>query len=227
MPVPARSCAFLIVTICLAAGMAPEGQSEEADRIRESATVFSEIMAAPDSAIPRSILEKTEAIVVLPSVIKAGFIFGGHHGRGIISARTNGQWSPPAFLTLTGGSFGAQIGGEEADIVLVVMNRRGLEHLLADEFKIGADAAVAGGPVGRDAEASTDIQLQAEILSYSRARGLFAGVTVKGSSIHEDRDANKRFYGTPYHTRDIVLDGRATPKPPVPEWLATLGRLAR
>jgi len=229
MTVPARMWTPLIVTLGLTVGMAPARQSDEASRIQKSATVLTEIMSAPDSSIPESVLAKAEALVVLPSVLKGGFIVGGHHGRGIISARdrTHGGWSPPAFLSLTGGSFGAQIGGESADLVLIVMNRRGLEHLLANEFKIGADAAVAGGPVGRDAEASTDIQLQAEILSYSRSRGLFAGLTIKGSSIREDTDANDRFYGSPFHTRDIVLDGRAKAKPPVDEWLKTLGQLAR
>lgn len=214
----------LILALCLPAGAGPP-QSDEADRIRESATVLSEIMAAPDQAVPKGVVEKAVAIVVFPSTYKAGFVFGGHRGRGIISARDDtGRWSPPAFLTLTGASFGAQIGGQAVDLVLVVMNRRGLENLLRNQFKIGADASVAAGPVGRDAEASTDIQLLAEILSYSRARGLFAGVTLKGSSVSQDRDANERFYGVAHRTRDIVLDGRADAKPPVDEWLQVLRR---
>jgi lipid-binding SYLF domain-containing protein len=201
-------------------------QSNEAARIREAATVFSEIMDAPDKAVPRSVLAKAEAIAVFPGTLKGGFIFGGHRGRGIISVhdRTTGRWSPPAFLTLTGASFGAQIGGESVDLVLIVMNRRGLENLLRNQFKIGADAAIAAGPIGRDLEASTDIQMRAEILSYSRARGLFAGVTLKGSSISQDRDANERFYGVAHRTRDVVLDGRATAKPPVGDWTAVLER---
>ena len=187
-------------------------QSDQADRVRESATVFEEIMEAPDKAIPRSVLEKAEAIAVFPSTLKVGFIFGGHRGRGIISVhdRDAGRWSPPTFLTLTGGSFGVQIGGEAVDIVLVVMNRRGVENLLRNQFKLGADAAVAAGPLGRDAEASTDIQMRAQILSYSRARGLFAGITLKGSAIREDRDGNGEFYGRSLRTREVVLDGLAT-----------------
>ncbi len=202
-------------------------QSDEADRIRDAATVLKEIMDAPDKAVPRSVGEKAEAVAVFPSTLKAGFIFGGQRGRGVVSVRdrAHGTWSPPAFLTLTGGSFGAQIGGESVDLVLVIMNRRGLEQLIRNQFKIGVDAAATAGPVGRNASASTDIQMRAEILSYSRSRGLFAGITIKGSSIKQDRDANERFYGSPFHTRDIVLDGRAAPKPPVGVWLDALARL--
>ncbi len=183
-------------------------QSDQTDRVEKSTTVFEEIMGAPDSAIPGSVLGKAEAIAVFPSTVKAGFIFGGHRGRGIISVRDRdgGRWSPPAFLTLTGGSFGLQIGGQTIDIVLVIMNRGGLERLLGNQFKIGADASVAAGPVGRDAEASTDIQLRAEILSYSRTRGLFAGVTLKGSAIRQDRDGNEEFYGRQLGTREVVID---------------------
>jgi len=219
----------LIAVLIGTATAAARPQSNEAARIREAATVFSEIMDAPDKAIPRSVLEKAEAIAVFPGTLKGGFIFGGHRGRGIISGhdRAAGAWSPPAFLTLTGASFGAQIGGEAVDLVLVVMNRRGLENLLRNQFKIGGDAAVAAGPLGRDAEASTDIQMRAEILSYSRARGLFAGVTLKGSSISQDRDANERFYGVAHRSRDIVVDGRAKAKPPVGVWIDTLKRYSR
>ncbi len=226
-----RRCLVPLALACLgtllAAGPARARQSDEADRIRDATTVLSEIMSAPDKAIPRSVTAKAEAIAVFPSTLKAGFIFGGQRGRGIVSVRdrATGHWSPPAFLTLTGGSFGAQIGGQAVDVVLVIMNRRGLENLLRNQFKLGVDASATAGPVGRDAEASTDIQLRAQILSYSRSRGLFAGVTVKGSSIKQDRDANDRFYGSPYRTRDIVLDGRATARPPVGVWLQALEHL--
>jgi lipid-binding SYLF domain-containing protein len=220
---------FVLLALLFLPASAARRQSNEAARIRESATVFSEIMGAPDKAIPRSVLEKAEAIAVFPSTLKAGFIFGGHRGRGIISGhdRATGAWSPPAFLTLTGASFGAQIGGEAVDILLIVMSRRGLENLLRNQFKIGADAAIAAGPLGRDAEASTDIQMRAEILSYSRSRGLFAGVTLKGSSISQDRNANERFYGVAHRSRDIVLDNRAAAKPPVGVWIDTLKRYSR
>jgi len=227
MPVTLRRLGFVLIALGLASAPAA-GQSEERDRVRNATTAFSEIMSAPDKAIPRSILDKAEAIVVVPSMVKAGFIFGANHGRGIISARdrAHGTWSPPAFMTLTGGSFGAQIGGEAVDVVLIVMSRRGLERLVSNQFKLGADASVAGGPVGRTAEASTDVQMRAEILSYSRSRGLFAGLTLNGSSLHQDRDANERFYGQAYKTRDIILDGRASVRPPAGDWIALLKRTA-
>lgn len=185
--------------------------SDESDRIDRATVVLEELMAEPDSAIPRAILDGAEAVAVFPSTIKAGFIFGGHRGRGIISARNpdDGTWTEPAFLTLTGGSFGLQIGGQAIDLVLVVMNRRGLEKLLDNEFKIGGDASAAIGPLGRDAEASTDLHLRAEILSYSRTRGVFAGVTLKGSTIRADRDANERFYGERLDSADVVVASKA------------------
>ena len=218
----------IVTLVAVLSGAVARAQSDEADRIREAATVFQEIMDAPDHAIPQGVLDRAEAIAIFPSTVKGGFIFGAHRGRGIISARDPEAkgWSPPAFLTLTGASFGIQIGAQAVDLVLVVMNRRGLENLLGNQFKIGADAAVAAGPVGRDAEASTDIQLRAEILSYSRSRGLFAGVTLKGSAIRQDTDANDRFYGAPYQTRDIVLDGRSKSPAPVDEWVKTISQPA-
>jgi lipid-binding SYLF domain-containing protein len=180
--------------------------SDETERVQKAATVFDEIMTAPDKAIPAAILEKSEAIAVFPGTLKGGLGIGAQHGKGIISARsrTRDTWSDPAFLTMTGGSFGAQIGAQEIDLILVVMNRAGLNKLIQNEFKIGADASVAAGPVGRGAEASTDIQLRAEILSYSRARGLFAGVTLNGTAVREDEDANQRFYGRAVRNKEIL-----------------------
>jgi lipid-binding SYLF domain-containing protein len=201
-------------------------QSDEARRISEAVTVLSEIMEAGDQSVPRSIFEKAEGIAVFPSLLKGGFIIGGQRGRGILSARDSktGEWSSPAFLTITGGSIGAQIGGQAVDLILVVQNRRGLEQLVSNQFKIGADASVAAGPVGRDASASTDIQMRAQILSYSRTRGLFAGITLYGSTIRQDRDANDRFYGMGYRTGQIVFEGRAGSPDPVGDWKAALKR---
>ncbi|OFW14728.1 MAG: hypothetical protein A3F70_02370 [Acidobacteria bacterium RIFCSPLOWO2_12_FULL_67_14] len=181
---------------------------DEADRVGAAVVVLNEMRDAPDNGIPQSIYDKAEAIAIFPSVKKAGFIVGGQWGRGIISVREpkTGRWSSPAFLTLTGGSFGAQIGGTEIDLILVIMNRRGVERLLANEVKLGGEVSAAAGPVGRAAEASTDLQLRAEILSYSRSRGLFAGATVNGSAIKEDLDANTRFYGRALSSEDIVFD---------------------
>jgi lipid-binding SYLF domain-containing protein len=182
-------------------------------------------MTTSDTSIPASIASKAEGIAVFPGTVKAGFIFGGMRGRGILSARTEGGWSAPTFMTLTGGSIGLQIGGEAADLVLIIMNRRGLEQFVRNQFKFGADAAVAAGPVGRDAQASTDLQLRAEILSYSRSRGLFAGVTVNGSTVRADLDANQRFYGKRLNGADLVLgSGPVEASTPVPEWLQTLSR---
>ena len=203
--------------------------SDEARRVADAATVLEEIMEAADKAVPGTIMEKAEGIAVFPSLIKGGIIVGAQRGRGILSVRdrTNGGWSSPGFLTITGGSIGAQFGAHAIDLVLVINNQRGLEQLVKNQFKVGADAAVAAGPVGRDASASTDIQLRAQILSYSRARGLFAGVTLNGSTIRQDRDANERYYGTAYRTSQIVFDGLGGSPEPVGAWKATLAKYAR
>jgi lipid-binding SYLF domain-containing protein len=204
-------------------------QSDEAQRISEAITVVTEIMDAGDQSVPQSIMQKAEGIAVFPSLLKGGFIVGGQRGRGILSARDpkTGAWSSPAFLTITGGSLGAQIGAQAVDLILVVQNRRGLEQLVSNQFKVGADASVAAGPVGRDASASTDIQMRAQILSYSRTRGLFAGVTINGATIRQDRDANDRFYGMGYRTSQIVFDRLGGAPTPVAEWKGMLDRYSR
>jgi lipid-binding SYLF domain-containing protein len=199
-------------------------QSDEADRVKESGLVLNEIMKAADSAIPNSVLAKAEGIAIFPSTVRGGFIVGAERGRGILSARDEKtkMWSNPAFLTITGGSVGLQIGVRATDLVLVIQNRRGLENLVRNEWKIGAGAAATAGPVGRDAQAATDIQLRAEILSYSRSRGLFAGVSLEGSTIRQDEDANGRFYGEKFTTRQVVFDNKAkAPEATVP-WFQTL-----
>ncbi len=190
----------------------------EAERLAEGLVVLQEIMDAPDASIPEAILDRATAIAVFPSTIRAGFIFGGQRGRGFVAARDpdTGAWSPPAFLTLTGGSIGLQVGAQQADVVLLIQNRRGLERLLGNQFKLGGDASAAVGPVGRSLEASTDLQMTAEILSYSRSRGVFAGVTLGGATLRADRDANERFYGVRLDSRQIVIEGRtgaALPQP--------------
>ena len=219
----------LTLAACLALTFSTRAQegphSEEASRIRESITVLNEVMATSDTVIPASITMKAEGIAIFPGTLKGGFIFGGMRGRGILSARNEDGWSVPTFMTLTGGSIGLQIGGEATDLVLVIMNRRGLEQFVRNQFKFGADAAVAAGPVGRDAQASTDLQLRAEILSYSHSRGLFAGVTVNGSTVRADLDANERFYGTRLTGPQLVLDKAIVESStPVPEWIQTLSR---
>lgn len=193
----------------------PAGAADEVKKIQSSATVFDEIMATPDKAIPDAILERAEAVAVFPGVLRAGFVFGGEVGHGIISVRnrSTNSWSPPAFMKLTGGSWGAQIGGQSVDVILVVMNQKGVDHLLSSQFTLGGQASAAAGPVGRSAAAATDASMNAEILSYSRSRGLFAGITLNGSSVREDSGANERYYGKPLHTRDIVMTGSAAPSP--------------
>jgi lipid-binding SYLF domain-containing protein len=204
-----------------------QNDNDEAKRVSDAATIFGEIMAAEDKAIPSAILGKATGIAIFPDTVKAGFIVGGMRGRGVLSARGANGWSSPAFLTLTGGSFGLQIGGQATDLILVINGQRGLENLVSNQFKIGADASVAAGPVGRDAQASTDIQLRAEILSYSRARGLFAGVTINGSTVRQDIDANQRFYGKRLTNKQIVFEGQAGSPDPVGIWRAALDRYAK
>ena len=228
---------LLMTCVGLAAGATLAAQSDEAERIAKATTVFEEIMAVPEKAIPDKILSNADAIAVFPSTLKGGFGIGAHHGKGIVSRRNRdtGTWTAPGFLSLTGGSFGAQIGGQAVDLVLVIMNKNGLDSLLKSDFKIGGDASVAAGPIGRSAEAATDLLMEAEIVSYSRARGLFAGVSLNGSVINEDEDANRDFYGRPIRNAQI-LDESPRPvgtsgKEPLPEvvsaWQKLLTRYAK
>jgi lipid-binding SYLF domain-containing protein len=226
-----KSFFFCALALTLITGLSRvvAADSDEPDRVKESATVLGEIMGAPDQAIPESVLEKAVGIAVFPGTVRGGFIVGAERGRGILSARdaTSKMWSAPAFLTITGGSLGLQIGLRATDLILVIQNRRGLENLVRNEFKVGAGAAVTGGPVGRDAQAATDIQMRAEILSYSRSRGLFAGATIEGSTIKEDQDANGRFYGEKLTTRAVVFDGKAKAPDGVKVWLDALAKFAK
>jgi lipid-binding SYLF domain-containing protein len=223
----------VFVALLSAATFAAQKDSadNEISRLKDASVVLSEIMSAPDKAIPSNVLEKAEGIAVFPGLLKGGLGIGAQRGHGMLSVRDkkSGGWSNPAFLTITGGSFGAQIGLQAIDLVLVINNQRGLEQLVKNQFKVGADAGVAAGPVGRDASASTDIQMRAQILSYSRTRGLFAGVTINGSTISQDRDANERFYGIGYRTGQIVFDGMGTPvdAAAVNNWKMTLQKYAK
>ena len=205
---------------------APDEGAEEAERITRATAALDAIMDADDSAIPNAVLERAQGIAVFPGTTRAGFGFGGMRGRGILSARCGDSWSAPGFLTLTGGSFGLQIGVQRSDIVLVIMVPAGLDNLVSNQFSIGVDAGVAAGPVGRNAAAATDLQLSAQILSYSRARGVFAGVTINGSTIRQDVDANERFYGSRLETRRIVFEDAAGTREPAGLWRQTLNRYA-
>jgi lipid-binding SYLF domain-containing protein len=192
------------------------GQDKEADRVKAAGTVISEIMNVPDN-VPQSVIDKADCVVVLPSVVKAAFIVGGSYGRGVMTCRSGahfrGPWSAPTMMALEGGSFGFQIGGQATDFVLLVMNERGARSILKSKVKLGGDASAAAGPKGRNAEASTDVTLRAEILSYSRARGLFAGVSLAGSTVRPDNNANSALYHKDVSAEDIIFKG-VVPVPP-------------
>jgi SH3 domain-containing YSC84-like protein 1 len=185
-------------------------RSKDDDRLRNCGLVLKEILNVPDN-IPQGLLDKADCVVVFPSVVKAAFIVGGSYGRGAMSCRKGedfrGPWGAPTMMALEGGSFGLQIGGQATDFVLLVMNESGARGILASKVKLGGDASVAAGPVGRDASADTDASLRSEILSYSRARGLFAGVSLEGSTIRPENGDNQRIYGKKIPARDIVLSG--------------------
>jgi lipid-binding SYLF domain-containing protein len=178
---------------------------EALDRLNDSATVLDELMAAPDDAIPGTVLSGAECVMVIPSMVKGGFIVGGRHGRGVVTCKQGGRFTNPAFVTITGGSFGPQIGAASVDLVLLFMSGKGgMDALLKNNFEIGADASVAAGPFGRSASAGTDVSMNAQILSYSRAKGLFAGLELGGASVREDGDSNKGFYGREVSLREIL-----------------------
>ena len=182
---------FLASTMAVAA----EEPSEQVKRMDAAAMVLDEIMGTPDKGIPEELLDSAKCVAVIPSMIKIGFVFGGRHGRGLATCRTTSGWSAPAPFSVTGGSWGLQIGGEAIDLVMLVMNANGMEKMLSSKFKIGADASAAAGPVGRHVQGETDWKMRAEVLTYSRARGAFAGVTVNGASITQDKDGTRILYG--------------------------------
>jgi len=189
---------------------------KERGRLENCGQVVQEIMDIPDD-IPQDLIDKSYCVIVYPSVVKAAFIFGGSYGRGAMTCRTgekfNGPWSAPAMMALEGGSFGFQIGGQATDFVLLVMNERGARAILSNKVKLGVDASAAAGPKGRNAEAATDVTMRAEILSYSRARGLFAGISLAGSTVRPDNGANAKLYHKDVTAQDVVFKG-AVPVPP-------------
>src|SRR5947209_2199159 len=196
-----------------------------AGRVESAATVLNEIMSTPDKGIPSEILGSAKCVAVVPSLLKGGFVVGGAHGRGMATCRTASGWSAPAPLTTTGGSIGLQIGGQAVDVVMVVMNDRGMQALLTSKFKLGADASVAAGPVGRHTEGSTDWKLRAEVLTYSRARGLFAGISFNGAVIKQDEDATGELYGRQIDFKSI-LTGSVQPPQSAEKFLAAVKRAA-
>jgi lipid-binding SYLF domain-containing protein len=187
---------------------------EPAKRLGEAASVFSEVMATPDKGIPQDLLEKAHCIVIVPGLKTGAFIVGGKYGKGYLSCRSKSGhgWSAPATVRIEGGSFGFQIGGSSTDLIMLVMSERGADKLLSSKFTLGAEGSVAAGPVGRTATAQTDAQMHAEILSWSRSQGLFAGVALEGATLREDLDDNATLYGSKLENRDIVTNGRAAPR---------------
>ena len=184
------------------------GRNKEQNRLKDCGAVLKEILDVPDN-IPEDLLDKADCVVIYPSVVKAAFVIGGSYGRGAMTckrgAHFTGAWGAPSMMALEGGSFGFQIGGQATDFVLLVMNEGGARGILAGKVKLGGDASIAAGPVGREASAETDISLRSEILSYSRSRGLFAGISLEGSTIRPDKKANQQVYGKPLEAKDIVL----------------------
>jgi len=219
---------LLLVGMAFAMSAAPmfaaAGDEKEVDRLENAGVVMDEILNIPDN-IPQDLLDKTKCVVVFPSVLKAAFLIGGSYGRGAMVCRTGehftGPWGAPTMMALEGGSFGFQLGGQATDFVLLVMNQRGASSILSSKVKLGADMAAAAGPKGRDAAAATDVTMRAEILSYSRSRGLFAGISLEGSTLRPDDAANEKLYGKKVAAIDIVREGKV-PMPPSAQKLISL-----
>jgi SH3 domain-containing YSC84-like protein 1 len=198
-------------------------ESDINKRIDTAANVLNEIMATPDKAIPDSIMSDARCIAVIPSMIKIAIGIGGNHGKGVATCRTPNGWSAPAPITITGGSWGLQLGGQAVDLVMVVTNDQGMQHLLSSKFKLGADASAAAGPVGRDATAATDVKLRAEVLTYSRTRGLFAGIDLSGAVVNQDNDSTRILFGKmiPFET---ILNGKVAPPSGSSSFLAAVSK---
>ena len=213
----------IVALFCLSA----YAQKDENKRISNAGKVMVEILNVPDD-IPQDILDKAECVIVLPSVMKFAIGFGGSYGRGVMTCRSgrdfNGPWSAPSMMALEGGSFGFQLGGQATDFVLLVMNQRGADSILTSQVKLGGDVAAAAGPKGRNAAASTDVTVRAEILSYSRSRGLFAGISLEGSTLRPDNDGNERLYGKGTSAKGIVINSTIRPPGSAKLLLATLNK---
>ena len=196
-------------------------QSDIAKRIDNAANVLNEIMGTPDKAIPDKIMDDAKCVAVIPSMVKIAIGFGGNHGKGVATCRTEHGWSAPAPITITGGSWGLQLGGQAVDLVMIVTNDQGMEHLLSSKFKLGAEASAAAGPVGRDAGADTDWKMKAEVLTYSRARGVFAGIDLSGAALTQDKDSTRLLYGkmVPFES---ILRGKVPPPTGTDSFLAAV-----
>lgn len=200
--------ASVVLTSALALAATPEQK-----RLEDAAEVFAEVMDTPDRTIPQNLLDKAECVIVVPGMKKGAFIFGAKYGRGFACCRKERVgWSAPAAVRVEGGSFGLQIGGAESDVIMLVMNKRGMERLLSSKFTLGGDATAAAGPVGRQAQADTDATLRAEILTWSRSRGLFGGISLQGATLRPDEDVNRHLYGRPITNREILTTGVNAPR---------------
>ena len=209
-----RLLTLMLVTALGSTLLAADDDTRKTDeRLDDAASLFTEIMSAPDRAIPQNLLDKASCIVLVPGLKKAAFVFGGKFGKGFTVCRAaNGEgWGPPAAIRIEGGSFGLQVGVSSSDVVLLVMNERGMKRLNQSKFTVGGEATAAAGPVGRDATAQTDAMMTAEILSWSRSRGLFAGVSLDGATLRNDLDENRNMYGKPWTSRQILNSGAKTP----------------
>ena len=217
---------MLLLTAGLAWSADEKDRSDIDKRIEASARVLDEIMGVPDKAIPDKVMSDAKCIAVIPSMVKIAVGLGGSHGKGVATCRTEQGWSAPAPITITGGSWGLQLGGQAVDVVMVVTNQAGMDHLLSDKFKIGADASATAGPVGREAGADTDWKMKAEVLTYSRARGIFAGIDLTGSAITQDKDETRLLYGHMVPFPEI-LSGKVEPPPASAAFLAAVRKYSR
>jgi SH3 domain-containing YSC84-like protein 1 len=225
-----KVCVSVLATVflaCMSSSVLAADDAKEAERVDNAGKVLTEILNVPED-IPQDLLDKSYCVVVLPSVLKAAFIFGGSYGRGVMTCRKgknfDSAWGPPTMMALEGGSFGLQLGGEATDFVLLMMNDRSAKGVLSSKVKLGADASAAAGPKGRDTAAATDATMRAEILSYSRARGAFAGVSLDGSTLRPDNSANKKLYGKEISSEDIVLKDAVKAPPSAKDLLGTLDK---
>jgi len=214
---------LLVLLAILSLGlMAWADEKEEyVDRLGNATKVLNQIMSTPDKGIPQEVLDGAKCIAVVPHMIKGGFVFGAKHGRGVATCRTSTGWSAPSFFSVTGGSWGAQIGVEGVDLVMMIMNEKGMQQLLNSKFQVGGEVSAAAGPVGRHASAGTDWKLNTEILTYSRAKGAFAGATLEGAGISQDNDAIQAMYGRELSPRTILM-GKVAPPPAAHQFLATV-----
>jgi lipid-binding SYLF domain-containing protein len=217
----------LIALMSCAVLVSADVSSDEASRLNAAATTVRELRATPDKGIPEDLFKRTDCVAVIPGLKKAAFLVGGEYGKGVVSCRNGQTWSPPAFLEMEKGSAGLQIGAEAIDLVLLVMNRSGLDKLMGDKMTLGADASVAAGPVGRDAAAGTDIKLSAQILAYSRSKGAFAGIDVSGGSLRPDKKANANAYGSEVTARQVLNSQNVKAPAAAATFLRALGTEAR